>query len=298
MKTFVGSLFCRQMFFLYFCRHTKLYNLYRMKKIFYYALCAMLCFSCSTDDSETDDMPVVETEEVGGTGSGEGAGTEGEEEPGTGNGSESGSESEEGSGTVEGEPHDYVDLGLSSGTLWATCNVGANSPEEYGDYFAWGETEPKSKYNWSTYKYGSDDHELTKYCTYGYFGVADNNTILDPSDDAAVVNWGSAWRMPTLRELDELIKECTWTWTTLNGVNGHLVIGPNSNSIFLPAAGRRFHSDLSDAGSYGHYWSSALDPSFPCVAYSLDFGSGYVKREDVHGRIHGFSVRPVRASAQ
>ena len=142
----------------------------------------------------------------------------------------------------------YVDLGLS--VKWATCNVGANSPEEYGDYFAWGETKPKDSYKWSTYKWcnGSKD-KLTKYCKESYYGRVDNKTVLDLVDDAAHVNLGGAWRMPTKEEIRELKDNCTWTWTTQNGVNGYLVTSKkNDNSIFLPAAGYRSGSDLEYAG--------------------------------------------------
>ena len=124
--------------------------------------------------------------------------------------------------------HEYVDLGLPSGTLWATYNVGANSPEEYGDYFAWGETQPKDTYTWSTYQYANGgspwgNPNLTKYCAnsqYGYNGYVDDLTILLPEDDAATANWGSNWRMPTQEEWWELGSNTTHTWTTQNGVNG------------------------------------------------------------------------------
>ena len=190
--------------------------------------------------------------------------------------------------------HEWVDLGLPSGTLWATCNLGANSPEEYGDYFAWGETEPKDVYNWSTYKWCNGSiGTFTKYCTNSSCGTVDNKTELDPKDDAAYVNWGENWRMPTKDQLEELQTECTWTWTTQNGVNGRLVIGPNGNSLFLPAAGYRADSSLHDAGSWGGYWSRTLDSSLPYGAYDVYFYS-----EDVgwygNTRSHGFTVRAVR----
>ena len=157
--------------------------------------------------------------------------------------------------------HEWVDLGLPSGTLWATCNVGASSPEEDGDYFAWGETAPKDNYDWSTYKWCNGSRiTLTKYCNnsgYGYNGFTDSKTELDPEDDAAYVNWGPSWRMPTLEQLQELCDCCTWQWTTLNDVNGLLVIGPNENTIFLPAAGG-FSSHAYWAGENGYYWSRTL----------------------------------------
>ena len=188
----------------------------------------------------------------------------------------------------------YVDLGLS--VKWATCNVGATTPEEYGDYFAWGEVEPKTTYNWSTYKYGTDEDQLTKYCNnsdYGKDGFTDNKTILDPEDDAATVNWGDGWRMPTVGEQIELQENCKWTWITQNGVNGHKVVGPNGNSIFLPAAGGMLGGTLYDAGSYGLYWSSSLTTDYPYYAYLVEFGSDGKEWGYGSGRYYGFSVRPV-----
>lgn len=197
--------------------------------------------------------------------------------------------------------HEYVDLGLPSGLKWATCNVGATIPEEYGDYFAWGEVEPKEGYYWSTYKYcAGSSSTMTKYCTqsdYGKDGFTDNNTVLDPEDDAATANWGGAWRMPTEAEQDELRNICTWTWTTQNGVNGYKVTGHNGNSIFLPAAGYMyrgaFSCALNNAGSDGYYWLSSLDSDLPYLAYSMDFDSVYVYRSSSGHRNLGQSVRPV-----
>ncbi|MBO5345387.1 MAG: hypothetical protein J6A44_00595 [Paludibacteraceae bacterium] len=192
--------------------------------------------------------------------------------------------------------HEYVDLGLPSGLKWATCNVGANSPEEYGDYFAWGEVEPKTTYDWSTYKYCVDNWDnLTKYCTnsdYGKDGFTDNKTVLDPEDDAATANWGGAWRMPTTAEQQELIDNCKWNWTTQNGVNGYKVTGPNGNSIFLPATGYMYKGTLYDAGSYGYYWSSSLDTDGPRGAYNVDFCWYYVYW-GIGYRYFGFTVHPV-----
>ena len=192
--------------------------------------------------------------------------------------------------------HEYVDLGLPSGLKWATCNVGANAPEEYGDYFAWGEVEPKDYYDWDSYKWckGNGDTQ-TKYCNnshYGYNGFTDYKTTLELSDDAAHVNWGGAWRMPTKAEQDELRELCTWTWTTQNGVNGYTVTGSNGNSIFLPAAGYRYDSSLYLAGSYGNYWSSSLYTDDPSGAWGVDFYSSGVGRYG-NLRNYGFSVRPV-----
>ena len=191
--------------------------------------------------------------------------------------------------------HEYVDLGLS--VKWATCNVGANKPEEYGDYFAWGETEPKSTYDWSNYKWCNGSYKtLTKYNNSSSYGTVDNKTTLDLSDDAARANWGGSWRMPTDAELTELREQCTWTWTTQNGVYGYKVTskksGYTSKSIFLPAAGYRYGSSLDYAGSGGLYWSSSLYSDSPYDAWYVYFYSDDVYRVS-SSRYYGFSVRPV-----
>ena len=189
---------------------------------------------------------------------------------------------------------DWVDLGLPSGTLWATMNVGASAPEEYGDYFAWGETEPKDVYVWSTYKWCNGSmYSLTKYNTTTNYGIVDNKTELDLEDDAAYVNWGPSWRMPTKEQQDELRESCTWTWTTRSGVNGCQVTGPNGNSIFLPAAGDRWDGSLDNVGSYGLFWSRTLDPGSSFYAYGLNFHLGYVYW-DGNYRDYGLTVRAVR----
>ena len=188
--------------------------------------------------------------------------------------------------------HEYVDLGLS--VKWATCNVGATKPEEYGDYFAWGETQPKSTYDWSTYKYcNGSETTLSKYNNSSSYGTVDNKTTLDLSDDAARANWGGSWRMPTRAEQDELRNNCTWTWTTQNGVNGYKVTSKsNGKSIFLPAAGDRVGSSLDAAGAYACYWSSSLYSDTPNYAYYLRFYSNIVDRRGYY-RSYGRSVRPV-----
>ncbi|MBO5361883.1 MAG: hypothetical protein J6A35_02895 [Paludibacteraceae bacterium] len=189
--------------------------------------------------------------------------------------------------------HEYVDLGLS--VKWATCNVGATKPEEYGDYFAWGEVEPKEVYDWSTYKWCNGSYDsLTKYNNSSSYGIIDNKTVLDASDDAATANWGGAWRMPTKEEQDELRENCTWTWTTENGVNGYRVTsnkkGYTDKSIFLPAAS---DSSLDYAGSMGNYWSSSLFTGNPNEAYVLYFSSDGVFWNISNFRYYGQSVRPV-----
>ena len=201
----------------------------------------------------------------------------------------------------------YVDLGLPSGTKWATYNVGADSPEEYGDYFAWGETESKDYYSWNSYKWMTEGMSswrgVNKYTTedwqtdvvwyneYGEF-VGDGKTTLDLEDDAANANWGGDWRMPTEALLYELRNKCAWVWSSLNGVKGYKVIGPNENSIFLPAAGYRIDSDLYNAGSGGSYWSSSLDSDYSGYAYGLGFDSSEVYVL-IDFRCNGRTVRPV-----
>ena len=183
-----------------------------------------------------------------------------------------------------------VDLGLS--VKWASFNVGASKPEEYGFYYAWGETKPMDDYSWDTYKWGK---ELTKYCTdssYGYNGFTDGKTVLDPEDDVAHVKLGGKWRMPTDAEWTELRNNCTWKGTMINGVIGRQVTGPNGNSIFLPAAGSRSGTGLFYEGSHGYFWSSSLITANPNFARSAAFYSGTVGRGS-SARYIGHSVRPV-----
>jgi len=201
--------------------------------------------------------------------------------------------------TLEAE-HIYVDLGLPSGLLWATCNVGADIPEDYGDYLAWGETQPKETYNWSTYQYSNGSSaELTKYCNnystyFGYNGYIDDLTTLLPEDDVATVNWGTDWRMPTQMEWQELYQNTTCTWTTRNGVNGCLCSASNGNSLFLPAAGG-LNGNPDFSGTVALYWSSSL-----CLNYQLDAMAFYFDPEYGYGvfalddRSFGYSVRAVR----
>ena len=210
------------------------------------------------------------------------------------------------SGTMTAE---YVDLGLS--VKWARCNLGASKPSDYGDYFAWGETEPKTNYTWVTYKWiqagKSDGRYITKYTfddgqTEGIWYdadgnfIGDNKTTLDAADDAATANLGSPWRMPTKKEYDELVDNCTWRWTTQDGVNGCEVKSKkNGNSIFLPAAGSRTRSELYNAGSWGHYWSSSLRSAYPISNYACVLGFDLGSPDWFGGhRECGFPVRPVR----
>ena len=199
--------------------------------------------------------------------------------------------------TTEGDLA-YIDLGLPSGLLWATCNIGADAIEDYGNYFAWGETQPKDYYDWSTYWYcNGSNYTFTKYCdnsNYGYNGFTDNLTTLLPEDDAATANWGDGWRMPTKEEWQELYQNTPHTWTTQNGVYGRLFDASNGNSLFLPAAGYHYGSSLGDAGSDGFYWSSSLDTGYPSGAWYFYFYSG---SSSVYGsrRDYGKSVRAVRS---
>ena len=211
-----------------------------------------------------------------------------------------------GGGGTTPSPVEYVDLGLPSGLKWAKCNLGASKPSDYGDYYAWGETAPKADYTWATYKWmqagQSDSKYITKYtiadgyteCIWydsaGNF-IGDNKTALVAADDAAIANLGSPWRMPTVDEIRELRDNCTWTWTTQDGVNGYQVDGPNGNAIFLPASGCRGKSGLSEAGTKGYYWSLSTDNSF--CAHMVHLASGVTVWNNFY-RFLGFSVRPVR----
>lgn len=204
---------------------------------------------------------------------------------------------------VEEENPEYVDLGLPSGTIWATKNIGANSPEEYGNYFAWGETAPKEVYNWDTYKWcNGSSNKLTKYCTQSSYGRIDNKMELDPEDDAAYVNWGPMWRMPSISHFSELESNCTRKWTTINGVSGCMFTSKkNGKTLFFPGAGYRTGSSLN--GSRGCYWSRTLSTASPnysgvkchCAGGYNIFSSGspwlyYFLRS------YGYTVRPVRIS--
>jgi len=203
---------------------------------------------------------------------------------------------------------EYVNLGLPSRIKWAKCNLGANKPEEYGNYYAWGETKPKTTYNWSNYKWMQQGKSewiyITKYTikdgkTEGiwydsggeFFG--DGKTLIEPGDDAATAKLGSPWRMPTLTDMQELIDNCKWEWTEVNGVKGCKATGPNGNSIFLPAAGYYADSKLNDKGTRGAYWSSSHSGSITYNANDLDFFSNNPPSLNHDSRMFGLSVRPV-----
>ena len=193
--------------------------------------------------------------------------------------------------------HEYVDLGLPSKIKWATMNVGATTPEGYGDYYAWGETKTKSNYVWSTYEWCNGSHKtMTKYCndsSYGNNGFTDTKTVLDPEDDVAHVKWGGDWRMPTQAECQELRDNCKWDWVTQNNIKGYKVTSKiNGNSIFLPAAGYRYNTNLNYAGSEGDYWSSSLYADNTLSAWYLYFRSGN-RGTSSYYRVNGYPVRPV-----
>ena len=194
-------------------------------------------------------------------------------------------------GTSATEEHEYVDLGLPSGTLWATCNVGASAPEEYGDYFAWGEIEPKTSYTNENHKW-EDEYRFIKY------NFDDNMTELDLEDDAAYMNWGSSWRMPSREQIDELLHSVVDEYVQRNGVNGILLTGPNGNTLFLPAAGCNYYQSLS-VGKCGYYWSRTLGPketgigSAHILAFS-DIGATLATPQWL--RPSGNTIRAVRVS--
>ena len=192
----------------------------------------------------------------------------------------------------------WVDLGLPSGLLWAECNLGAAKPEEYGDYYAWGETATKNTYNWSTYKYCTVDAEgalatLTKYNTSSDRGTVDNQTTLHAPDDAATAKLGNGARMPTADEWRELIANTTSEWTTENGVKGRKLTASNGKSLFLPAAGYRGTSQDYFVGENGFYWPSSLDADDPAKAKRFYFNSSSQDMLNLN-RCIGMPVRPVR----
>ena len=203
--------------------------------------------------------------------------------------------------TING--HDYVDLGLPSGTLWATCNVGAEAPEDYGDYFSWGETKTKDIYDWDTYKYANGSYKMiTKYCNYsvcGNNGFTDTLTILQTDDDAAAANWGNGWLTPSYEQWYELLQNTTNKWTVLNGIEGRLFTAKNGQTLFLPAAGNRLGNELVAAGSSGFYSSRSRFRNNPLHVWGLVIRSEELDLYDDYCyvdygcRQDGLSVRPV-----
>lgn len=193
--------------------------------------------------------------------------------------------------------HDFVDLGLTSGNLWSTTNVGADAPEDFGNYYAWGEIEEKTTYNWTTYKLCNGSYNtLTKYNTSGSYGTVDNKEVLDSDDDVASVEWGDGWRMPTYDDFEELLNETDNTWETLNGVYGRRFTSKtdSTKSIFIPAAGLQWGEDEpveSGEGEWGAVWSASLG-DYPTYAWDLDFASDGCDSGS-SDRAHGYPVRPV-----
>ena len=198
------------------------------------------------------------------------------------------------------ELYEWVDLGLPSGALWADRNIGATKPEEYGLYFAWGETEGyenitnEKQFSWSDYKLcGGSSSTLTKYNNNSSYGTVDNLTTLEQVDDAAYTS-DNTCRMPTKADFEELTANTTSTWETLNGVNGRRFTSTNGNSIFVPAAGYCDDGSVDDVGSFGLLWSSSLDESSSRYAWGLYFNSGLVDVYD-SGRFGGFTVRAIKS---
>lgn len=199
------------------------------------------------------------------------------------------------------DEHEWVDLGLPSGTLWATCNVGSNSPEGDGDYFAWGETKPKSNYSWNTYTLcNGSASKITKYCTNDIYGIVDGETELMPKDDAATANWGNGWQIPSSEQFAELLDTCnvTSTWTNKNGVWGWSITSKsNGNNLFLPAKGWRYEGDFYEINSEGYYWIRSLAEVYSNCSFHLTFGSDNFQTTFSY-RCCGYSVRPVRVKKQ
>lgn len=251
------------------------------------SVCAGSISSCSKDDTE-ENKPVVNND---GDSSNNSGGNSGDNSGGNSGGK---------SGITDG--HEWVDLGLPSGTLWATCNVGASKPEEYGDYFAWGETETKENFDWSTYKYCNGSYTtMTKYCTHsthGHFGTEDNKTELEATDDAATVKWGNGWQMPSDAQFNELIANTTSEWTTENGIKGRKITSKNNGiKIFLPGAGTFMEGTNFYGDNSGRYWSRTLHVNYPSMARGLGISNSQrdgIRTDSDSDRCCGQSIRPVR----
>ena len=199
--------------------------------------------------------------------------------------------------------HEYVDLGLSSGTLWATCNIGADSPTQIGGFYAWGEIEEKDDYIWDNYKFcNGSQYAMTKYGTNIYTGEYDPKKVLDPEDDVANIKWGNGWRMPTSDELLEIWNECEHYWEVKDGVGGYTFLSQNGNKIFFPACGEKGNGMYGAVNEEGYYWTSSL-----CIK---DYKSAYFFAFWVNGcfsivgysglieldRYLGHNIRPVISS--
>lgn len=193
---------------------------------------------------------------------------------------------------LDANGHEYVDLGLPSGTLWATCNVGATSQEESGDYYSWGETTTKERFYNSDYKWYDANTDLyTKYVLNEKYGTIDNKTELEPDDDVAHVVWGGDWRMPTEQDVEELMNNARWYMDEKNSVYGYTIVSnKNSNSIFLPFAGGRFYSGVQDSNSQGCYWTKNVTSYYGATYLSIKWDE---KSMGGWFRQYGLSVRPV-----
>ena len=193
--------------------------------------------------------------------------------------------------------HAWVDLGLPSGTLWATMNVGASKAEEYGDYFAWGETKSKSDYSWETYKWCKGSYNnMSKYCNVNSSGTVDKKIVLDYKDDTAYINWGEDWCLPTREQFEELFNsKYTFTnWINQNNIQGRKITSRiNGNSLFLPAGGFRYNISKYDVNIYGCYWVRMLNSNFPHLAFYTYFDSKNIRLKEYDKRCVGQSVRPI-----
>ena len=196
-------------------------------------------------------------------------------------------------GTVSAKKMKAVDLGLS--IKWAPCNVGANSPEDFGNYYAWGEIAPKAEYSWKTLRFCGDagGNSFSKYNTKERYGAVDNLVQLELADDAARANLRGKWRMPTMEEWKELREKCEWEWTEVNGVKGYKVTGPSGKSIFLPCAGLMSNTSVVREGVQGCYWSSSLYPDSPYSALEVYFNSSSIYTDEESYRSYGLSIRAV-----
>ncbi|MBQ0120048.1 MAG: hypothetical protein KBT13_02855 [Bacteroidales bacterium] len=205
------------------------------------------------------------------------------------------------------DTHEFVDLGLPGGVLWATCNIGAENPEDYGKYFAWGDTigytrDEDHNFYWTTYKWCDGRYDnMNKYCTDSGYGTVDNKVILDPEDDAATACWGSNWRMPTLQEISYLYDDnyTSTEWATVNGVDGCMITSKsNGNSMFLPATGYRSDTDLSFTGTYGFIWTRELNVNDNSGANVLYIYAGGIINRNGDNRYYGIPVRAVRVLSE
>lgn len=250
-----------------------------MKKIFMLLAVALPCLTFTACGDEEDDNTGKPGEEQ--TGKDE----TGKDESGKDESGKDESGKDDSNGAVAPAGVVAVDLGLS--VKWANMNVGATSAEELGGHYSWGATETLSSYYWDTYK-----HCEGVYGTINKYNAEDKKITLDATDDAATANWGKNWRTPSKKEYDELLNKCSWTWTEQKGVKGYLVVGPNDNSIFLPAAGFYEKDDHIGAGRLGYYWLSDLEHDSPNYAIHTYFDDG--RQSWSYGyRYFGYSVRPV-----